>query len=242
MRVTEGSRQGIIFFQNGEIIHALCDELDGEVAFYEIISFAHGHLDTVNIADLPERTIFKPYVAMLMEGSRRRDEQGGHGADHNGEPLAKDGGAGAEVENITPPFRPAAAVQPKPESRPLAMAELLEGFKGINGYKAAAIMKASGEILAQDAINSKIDLRLVGETLNGFFRNARAAAGKIGLDSCHEAVLGTRSDVMVMGCSGEGRGGEDANLVLALFSASGNQALGRREMRKVIARLAAVTA
>jgi DNA-binding response OmpR family regulator/predicted regulator of Ras-like GTPase activity (Roadblock/LC7/MglB family) len=236
LRVTEGNRQGIIFFQKGEIIHALCDELDGERAFYEIISFAHGHLDTVNIADLPERTIFKPYVAMLMEGSRRQDEQGGGGA----EASRESGGDESdkmhnEVENIG--FGQAAvAVQPEP--RPLSMAELLAGFKTINGYRAAAIMKASGEILAQDAINNKIDLRMVGATLNDFFRNAREATGKIGLETCHEAVLGTRSDILIMGCSGGG----DASLVLAVFDASGNQALGRREMRKVVGRLVAATA
>jgi len=237
LRVTEGSRQGIIFFQKGEIIHALCDELDGEKAFYEIISFAHGHLDTVSIADLPERTIFKPYVAMLMEGSRRQDEHEVEGAEASGEPLEKDGVAGSEVENIG--FGQA-AVAVRPEPSPLSMAELLAGFKTINGYKAAAIMKASGEILAQDAINNKIDLRLVGETLNDFFRNAREASGKIGLDSCHEAVLGTLSETLIMGCSGDCGGG--ASLVLAVFGASGNQALGRREMRKVVARLKAVAA
>lgn len=232
LRVTEGNRQGIIFFQKGEIIHALCDELDGERAFFEIISFAHGHLDTVNIADLPERTIFKPYVAMLMEGSRRQDEQGGGDA----EASRESGGDGRdkthnEVENIG--F--GQAVVAVKSELPLSMAEMLEGFKAINGYRAAAIMKASGEILAQDAINNKIDLRMVSETLNDFFRNAREATGKVGLETCHEAVLGTRSDILIMGCSGGG----DASLVLAVFDASGNQALGRREMRKVVARLAA---
>jgi DNA-binding response OmpR family regulator len=233
LRVTEGNRQGIIFFQKGEIIHALCDELDGERAFYEIISFAHGHLDTVNIAELPERTIFMPYAALLMEGARRMDEQKGGGSNEDGELTDKEGPAGlSEVANIV--FtQPAAAVKPEPPS--LSVSELLTGFKAINGYRAAAIMKVSGEILAQDAIKSGIDLRLLGETLNDFFRNAREASGKIGLESCHEAVLGTRSETLIMGCAGGA--GDCANLVLAVFGADGNQALGRREMRKVVSQL-----
>ncbi len=237
LRVTEGERQGIVFFQKGEVIHALCDELDGEEAFYEIISFAHGHLDTVNIADLPERTIFKPYAAMLMEGARRQDEQsGGGGSDEDADVAVKSKGDGRdEIENIG--FGQAAvAVAPAPPTK--SMGEMLEGFKAINGYKGSAIMKTSGEILAQDAINSKIDLRLVGETLNDFFRNTGAATGKIGMESCHEAVLGTLSEILIMGCSGDGGAG-GGRLVLAVFGASGNQALGRREMRKVVARLAA---
>lgn len=237
LRVTEGERQGIIFFQKGEIIHALCDELDGEAAFYEIISFAHGHLDTVNVADLPERTIFKPYVAMLMEGSRRHDEQGEANSDEVAPAAQEKAVRPTEVEDIG--FgRAAEPLQPAPA--PQTMGEMLGGFKTINGYKGAVIIKASGEVLAQDAIDSKIDLRLVGETLNDFFRNAREASGKIGLESCHEAVLGTRSETLIMGSSGGTS--DSACLVLAVFGASGNQALGRREMRKVVARLAAATA
>lgn len=238
LRVTEGERQGIIFFQKGEVIHALCDELDGEEAFYKIISFAHGHLDTVNIADLPERTIFKPYTAMLMEGARRQDEQGGGESDEKGDSAVEVRADGRdEIENIG--FgQVAMAVEPAPAPHQ-SLGEMLDGFKTINGYRGSAIMKNSGEILAQDAINSKIDLRLVGETLNDFFRNTRTAIGKIGMESCHEAVIGTRSEILLMGCSGDGSGADGGRLVLAVFGASGNQALGRREMRKVVARLAA---
>lgn len=233
LRVTEGRRQGIIFFQNGEIIHALCDEIDGEEAFYEIMSFSQGHLDTVNIAELPERTIFMPYAALLMEGARRTDERSlGAGSDADG-----------ELADRPKPARTPAAAEVKPVAaegggqKPVpSLGELLAGFKTINGYRAAAIIKASGEILVQDAVNSSIDLRLVGETLHDFFHNAREASNKIGLESCQEAVIGTRSDILIMGSSGGA--GEAGDLVLAVFGAEGNQALGRREMRKVVARLA----
>lgn len=232
LRVTEGRRQGIIFFQNGEIIHALCDEIDGEEAFYEIMSFSQGHLDTVNIAELPERTIFLPYAALLMEGARRTDERS----------LGAAGDAEGESADRPKPARTPAAAEAKPLAaegggqKPVpSLGELLAGFKTINGYRAAAIIKASGEIIVQDAVNSSIDLRLVGETLHDFFHNAREASNKIGLDSCQEAVIGTRSDILIMGSSGAGEAGD---LVLAVFGAEGNQALGRREMRKVVARLA----
>ncbi|NTV14679.1 MAG: response regulator [Desulfobulbaceae bacterium] len=239
LRVTEGQRQGIIFFQKGEIIHALCDELDGEAAFYEIISFAHGHLDTVNIAELPERTIFLPYTAMLMEGARRQDEQGGGTGRELGNKAVgeKKVGAAAGVDQLNFTKSPGLT---KVAPRPLSMAELLAAFKGVQGYRAAAIIKAGGELADQDAINNKIDLPLVGATLHDFFCHARAATSKIGLESCYEAVLWTRSEMMVMGQSGGA--GENDSMVLAVFGADGNQALGRREMRKVVARLKTATA
>ncbi len=237
LRVTEEERQGIIFFQNGEIIHAICDELEGAEAFYEIVSFAHGHLDTVNIAELPERTISLPYVSMLMEGARRADEQNTVGVagagDSSGEGLPDGEIVESGAEAVPVGTGQAAAVKGAAEPEPVA--DLLKGFKEIMGYRAAAILSAGGEILAQDAINSSIDLRLVGATLKDFFNSTREASAKIGLDSCHEAVLGTRSETLLMGCSG--RTGEVDSLILAVFGVDGNQALGRREMRRVVGRL-----
>ncbi|NTV13318.1 MAG: response regulator [Desulfobulbaceae bacterium] len=238
LRVSAGERQGIIFFQSGEIIHALCNELDGEEAFYEIISFAQGHLDTVNLTDLPERTICKPYVALLMEGSRRQDELGVLGAGASEAAVCKNrAGGGDELGKIG--FGLAGAKPAKPPAPPRS--DLLAAFKTITGYQAAAIMKVSGEIIAQDATSSKFDLPLVCATLNDFFRTTREATAKIGLEPCHEAVLGTLGDILIMGCSGDGYRDGSALLVLAFFNASGNQALGRREMRKVLARLASAS-
>lgn len=234
LRVTEGKRQGVVFFQKGEIIHAICDDIDGEKAFYEIISFAHGHLDTVHIAEMPARTIFKPYAALLMEGARRMDESGVSGIGQSGtageDARAEGDGALANIEFAK------VDEAGKPAPQPLPTAELLAGFKSITGYRASAILRDSGEIIVQDAISASIDLRLVGETLSDFFIKAREASGKIGLEFCREALLGTRSEIMIMGCSDEVRG--ESKLVLAIFGADGNQALGRREMRKVLGRLA----
>lgn len=229
LRVTEGKRQGIIFFQKGEIIHAIRDEREGEEAFYEIISFAHGHLDTVHIAEMPERTIFQPYVSMLMEGARRLDEQGAAGPVAREEAAEERAATGATVDQVG--FGRSGTAPAGLD--PLVMAGLLAGFKEFEGYRAGAIVGANGEILFRDAINDGIDLELIGATLNDFFGKAREAADKAGMGACYEAVIGTRSEVLLMGFGGR----EDIGLVLAVFEAEGNQALGRREMRRVLARL-----
>ena len=233
LRVTAEERQGVIFFHNGEIIHAICDDRDGEEAFYEIISFAHGHLDTVKVVELPERTIFQSYVSLLMEGARRLDEQGEEGFTEDEGPGRKEKVKGERAGQKLAPG--VAATQPEPDL--LLTAELLRGLKGIRGYQAAAIIDAAGEIVAQDAVNSSMDLRLIGGTLNEFFSNARDASAKIGLEACHEAVLGTRSEILIMGYGSGGNGA--GKLVLSIFGSDGNQALGRSEMRKVVKRLAA---
>jgi len=238
LRVTEGSRQGVIFFHKGEIVHALCGALDGVEAFYEIISFTHGRLDSVNIAELPKRSIFLPCAAMLLEGARRLDEAGVAGFVKPGKVAEKKGVA------VTQAASPLKAGQEPGEvnkiKRPLSLAELLVSFRGIEGYRAAAIVRESGELLAQDALDSGSNMPLVGVALQEFFRNAREATAKTGLEACYEAVLWTPSEMLVMGHGGGA--GQPESLVMAVFRAGGNQAQGRREMRKVVARLKAVTA
>jgi len=234
MRVTQEERQGIIYFDKGEIIHAICDDLDGEEAFYEIISFARGHLDTVSITELPERTINLPYVSLLLEGARRLDERGGADSDDN-ETLASKEKIAEPIGSEAVAPAPAAAVQP--ESSPSALGELLGGFKGIRGYRAAAVFKSNGEIVVQDAIDDSIDLGLIGDTMIEFFSNLREASDKIGLEPCHEAVLVTLSETLIMGYSG---GGDNAGyLVLTIFEAEGNHPLTRSEMRRVVRQLSA---
>lgn len=234
LRVTEGHRQGIIFFQKGEIIHALCDDLDGEAAFYEIIAFSCGNLDTVNIAELPERTIFIPYTALLMEGALRLDErERGRKteATEDSQPAPK---KLPELEGITFAKKAVATVAPEPHC--LSATDLLSGLKEIKGYRAAALLKGDGEMVAGEvASGCSLELGPSGGVLNDFYRQVRAALERIGLDSCQEIVLGTRAETVIMGY-GSAANSPDI-LVLAVFGVDGNQALARREMRKIVSRL-----
>lgn len=234
LRVREGKRQGVIFFYRGEIIHALCDELDGEEAFYEIISFAHGQLDTINIAELPKRTIFQSVAGLMLEGARRQDEKGTTTKNKPRKKSPPKAKAAIPREIARLDFAQL-TVADKEVTRPLSLAELLTTLKRVEGYRAAAIIRNGGELVAQDASAGTDDLSRLGTAMREFFCHAGEATNKIGLGSCHEAVLWTRNEMLVMG---QNTGGSNGELVLGVFGSNGNQALGRREMRKVMARLA----
>jgi predicted regulator of Ras-like GTPase activity (Roadblock/LC7/MglB family) len=73
--VEYGDSQGIIYFVNGEIIHAVLGEDSGEQAIYEIIKWPGGTFDiipemTSNVCTIHYRTDF-----LLMEALRRLDEE-----------------------------------------------------------------------------------------------------------------------------------------------------------------------
>ncbi|WP_459903889.1 response regulator [Desulfosarcina cetonica] len=75
MRVTKSGRQGTIFIMDGEIVHAVCEEMAGEEAFYRILGWQTGSFESLEISEKPKRTIERNYQFLLMEAARRVDER-----------------------------------------------------------------------------------------------------------------------------------------------------------------------
>jgi predicted regulator of Ras-like GTPase activity (Roadblock/LC7/MglB family) len=81
------SNEGVIYFADGEIIHAVQGNLTGEDAIYEIIKWPGGNFNihpemTSNVCTIHYRTDF-----LLMEAVRRLDEErAGVGSDSGGNP------------------------------------------------------------------------------------------------------------------------------------------------------------
>jgi predicted regulator of Ras-like GTPase activity (Roadblock/LC7/MglB family) len=70
-----GNNEGVIYFADGEIIHAVQGNLTGEEAIYEIIKWPGGNFNihpemTSNVCTIHYRTDF-----LLMEAVRRMDEE-----------------------------------------------------------------------------------------------------------------------------------------------------------------------
>lgn len=70
IKVRSGVRKGVISIQEGEIVHAETDQLDGEEAFYEIVGWELGMFDCDS--QTPEKqTIQESWDFLLMEAMRR---------------------------------------------------------------------------------------------------------------------------------------------------------------------------
>ena len=74
MRVNKDDRIGTIFIVDGEIIHAACEGLVGEEAFYQILGWQTGSFESIEVSTSPERTIHQNYHFLIMEAARRVDE------------------------------------------------------------------------------------------------------------------------------------------------------------------------
>ena len=75
MRVNKEDRLGTIFIVDGEIVHAACEEMVGEEAFYRILGWQAGSFESVEMSPNPQRTIHKNYHFLIMEAARRVDEK-----------------------------------------------------------------------------------------------------------------------------------------------------------------------
>ena len=68
--------EGRIFFDDGQIIHAQVGSLVGEEAVYRLLGWTSGAFCVSNHVQPPYRTVTVPWNHLLLEGTRRLDEQG----------------------------------------------------------------------------------------------------------------------------------------------------------------------
>lgn len=74
LRISNGFREGRIWFQNGEVIDAMTEDLDGESAFRLILSWKTGNFELLPAEPTHPRAIFISYQGLLLESAQALDE------------------------------------------------------------------------------------------------------------------------------------------------------------------------
>jgi two-component system chemotaxis response regulator CheB len=75
IRVKKDQREGMIYIEEGEIVHSVCEDKTGEEAFYEILSWKSGSFETLGAVGVSGKTIGKNWQYLIMEALRRVDEK-----------------------------------------------------------------------------------------------------------------------------------------------------------------------
>jgi CheY-like chemotaxis protein/predicted regulator of Ras-like GTPase activity (Roadblock/LC7/MglB family) len=86
LSVSKDDMEGVIYFQDGEIVHAGCGSRVGEDALFAILGWEGGDFTTLSGAEAPRRTIQRPWQELLIEAMRRKDE-GDHEAQERKEAI-----------------------------------------------------------------------------------------------------------------------------------------------------------
>ncbi len=74
LKVTTSDQEGMIFFKDGEVVHAMCDQQSGEDAFFTIVGFQGGTLQNIKGVEPPIMSIKKGLESLLFEAALHRDE------------------------------------------------------------------------------------------------------------------------------------------------------------------------
>ena len=75
LTIENNQQKAIVYFDAGEVIHAVLGTTEGEEVIYQILEWENGtfHLDTGKKPS--RRTITKGWTGLLLEGARRLDER-----------------------------------------------------------------------------------------------------------------------------------------------------------------------
>lgn len=75
LKVTTSDQEGMIFFKDGAVVHAMCDQETGEKAFFTILSFNGGSLQNIRGVEPPIVSINNSTEGLLFEAARLNDEK-----------------------------------------------------------------------------------------------------------------------------------------------------------------------
>jgi CheY-like chemotaxis protein/predicted regulator of Ras-like GTPase activity (Roadblock/LC7/MglB family) len=121
-------REGVIFFKDGEMIHAEAGGLTGEEAVYALLGWEDGSFQLKMGMEPSLRTIEKPWSGVLLEGMRRIDEAtAGWSPDWD------------EEDEIA-----------EPQEEDDLPRRIIKAIGSIREVRGALICKADGTILAQE--------------------------------------------------------------------------------------------
>ncbi len=77
LRIAKGVEKGVLFLQDGRIVHAVSGGLSAEEAVYRVISWDFGEFSFDEGIEPPKVTIQSGWEHLVMDGVRRRDESRG---------------------------------------------------------------------------------------------------------------------------------------------------------------------
>ena len=164
LRVMATHQEGMIFFKEGNIVHAVCDTAEGEEAFYEILGFEQGTKESIAGAESPAVTITQGFESLLMEGFRRIDEA---------KRSSKGDVSERDVSDMSTTIK---------EEDMDGFKGLLDEFTKVEGVGAACLVGRDGFLL-ESSVKSDIDGEMIGAIAASGFGSSESMGNQLGKGS-----------------------------------------------------------
>lgn len=201
LKISTTNHEGMIFFKNGNVVHAMCDSESGESAFYTMLSFQGGSLQNIRGVEPPVMSIKKSLESLLLEAANRSDEHAAGGSDVvieeeapieelNFDFLESEDPAVISEPDFIEPAAPAAIAQPEirvatpsntaeEESAMTSIQQILAEFTNIEGVHTACLVGRDGFLLDSLA-RTGIDAEMIGAIASSGFGSAESMGNQLG--------------------------------------------------------------
>ena len=138
--------QASLYFNEGKVVHAVLNDLQGEDVVYQILSWENGTFNLEMGAEPPAVTIRRSWSALLLEGAKRLDE----------------GNIPLTIEKEVQPM----ATKKKSEQIADVLTRLLEGSADIEGV---AVVGMDGLVYSANIPQKALDVNMVGASSAAIF-------------------------------------------------------------------------
>lgn len=168
--VRSGGREAALFFEAGQVVHAMLDGDEGEPAVFELLGWDAGSFVLENDVPAPARTITRNWSGLLLEGARRLDE--------------------AVAGNNTP----MEGLQMAPK-----LNEILKELSGeVSGYLSSAVVGMDGLALADHTKSAKANPEATSAQLALLFKLVDTSAGKMSAGVVEDTLVTTDTAHVLM--------------------------------------------
>lgn len=165
-RVTSGHRIGYLFFDKGQMIHALSGDDVGEPAALDILKWRDGSVEPCNVGWPDAPSIHSTWQNLLLLAAQARDESGRHKLvsfpSNRGTPPASTGTMRSDSHRLAKKDEP--PMSPPPSSQALSLAQF-QAFVRLDPAGNVISAKGASEELAPVAAYAARLSELIGNML-----------------------------------------------------------------------------
>lgn len=208
LKVTTADQEGMIFFKKGEVVHAMCDNMSGEKAFFKVLEFQGGTLQNIRGVEPPIVSINKNLESLLFESAVRNDEETSknesESADsqtsfldifNSGEQEPSDEASTSE-KTLGNNFQRETKLTHTDKEEPITtediemtnIQKILAEFTNIDGVHTACLVGRDGFLLDNIA-RSGIDAEMIGAIASSGFGSAESMGNQLGQGDLNLTML-----------------------------------------------------
>ena len=171
-RITSGHRIGYLFFNKGQMIHALSGDHVGEAAALEILKWRDGSVEPCNVGWPDAPTIRSTWQNLLLLSAQARDESGRHKlvsfptnrSNGNSASAIGTGTLRSDTTKIAKREEPSMSAPPSSQSQSLSLAQF-QAFVRLDTAGNVVSAKGDSEELAPVAAYTARLAELIGNML-----------------------------------------------------------------------------